>query len=82
MLPTTKLGVSQESSDNQKAFLGLPFEVRFATAAALKLKSSEATKLKAEDIMDVNESTVVEAFDSLGVSVTFTDTRTTKRPSL
>lgn len=55
--------------DNQKAFLGLPFEVRLQQAAALKLKSSEATKLKAEDIMDVNESTVVEAFASLGVSV-------------
>ena len=55
--------------DNQKAFLRLPFDVRLQQAAALKLKSSEATKLKAEDIMDVNESAVARAFDSLGVSM-------------
>lgn len=45
---------------NQRGFLALDFAERTARAAALRHESKALTRLKADDIMDVTESAVLE----------------------
>lgn len=49
-------------------FLSRPFVERAALAAEYRKRSGEATSLKAADIMDVNDTTVVDALRQHGVT--------------
>jgi UDP-2,3-diacylglucosamine hydrolase len=53
--------------ENQQAFLGLPMAARQEQVAALRAKSRQSVQLKAEEIMDVNQGTVEQVFEALGV---------------
>ena len=54
--------------DNQQAFLALPLALRAAQAERLRAKSQDQTRLKAEEIMDVNARTVTQVMLDQGVS--------------
>lgn len=49
-------------------FLGRPLAERVALAAEYRKKSGEATSLKADDIMDVNDATVADYMERAGVT--------------
>ncbi len=53
--------------DNQQAFLALPLETRSAQAAQLRRHTSLRAQLKPQDIMDVSQAAVREAFRAHGV---------------
>ena len=54
--------------DNQRAFLDLPLEARKVEAARMRAKSQDRTRLKAEEIMDVNVMAVTQVMRAHGVS--------------
>jgi len=56
------------SPDAQRRLLSLPLFVRRLIAAWLRRKSRDATSLKAESIMDVDEATVASTFRETGVA--------------
>lgn len=57
------------SPEWQAQILGLPLEHRRVMAADLRAKSKSMNSNKAEDIMDVSESSVKQAFEEAGVAL-------------